>query len=335
MLRWLIADWQLKLVSLVVAVALWSYTSGQVRVERQVQVELSAARIAGLPPGLTVARIEPADFIAVVSLPAAKANALREGTLHPHLELPRAREAGAVELSLTSRMLGLDSDMRVVRTDPPLRSIRVHLSRLVTASLPAEPPAVLGLPAGLSAEVRLDRTRVEVRDSAERLAAFEARGEPLRFAPIRLDGLDPDLAGPREERVALHPLEGLPQPIDPVLATVVVAPARRARAVLEAPVALLLPARASGRWRVEPAEPTTAVRVEGLEAAVRALRAADLVVWADLRHEPPPGPLTVPVQVQAPPGLRAVAEPVTLRIAAQPEAAAEAGAAPVAPPPSP
>ncbi|MCX8040796.1 MAG: hypothetical protein N3B15_09555, partial [Planctomycetota bacterium] len=250
-MRWLLADWRLKLVSLVIAIALWSYTSGQVRVERQVQVELSPARVGGLPPGLTVAAIDPPDFVAVISLPANKTQALREGVLRPHLELPRAREAGTVELTLTSRLLGLDSDMRIVRTDPALRSIGVRLARLITATLPAEPPPVLGLPSGLSAEVRLDRTRIEVRDSAERLAMFEASGEPLRFAPIRLDGIDPALSAPLEERVALHVVEGLPQPLDPVVATVIVAPARSASATLQVPVALLLPARHSGRWRVE------------------------------------------------------------------------------------
>ena len=53
-MRWILGNWELKLVSLVVALALWSYTSGQVRVERQVLVEITPAQIAGLPAALHV-----------------------------------------------------------------------------------------------------------------------------------------------------------------------------------------------------------------------------------------------------------------------------------------
>ena len=156
--------------------------------------------------------------------------------LRPLIELPRdRREAGDIEMALTGRLLGLDSDIRVLRTEPgDVRSVTIRLSTLAFATLPAEAPPVVGLPIGIAAAVKLDRTRVEVRGPGERVAAAEAGGAPLRFAPIHLDGVDPALAAPREERIALRVVEGQLTPGEPVLATVTVKPARTSTVAAQA-----------------------------------------------------------------------------------------------------
>jgi hypothetical protein len=237
--------------------------------------------------------------------------------LRPTIELPRdRREAGDVELALTSRLLGLDSDFRILRTEPgEVRSLTLRLSGLAFATLAAEVPAVLGLPPGISAEVRLSRTRVEVRGPRERVAA--ATG--LRFAAIRMDGIDPALAVAQEERVALHVAEGQLTPVEPVLATVVLRPARTITAMLRVPVAILFAPGEAGRWRVEGEAPTAEVRLSGAEAVVRPLKAEDLTAWVDLHQGPlAAGERELAVQVQAPEAVKAEGGRIRLRLAAAP-----------------
>lgn len=316
-MRWLLGNWELKLVSLVVAVALWTYTSGQVRVERQILVEFTPAQISGLPSVLQVSAIEPAEFVAVLSVPTSKLGELRDQVLRPQIELPRdRREAGDVELAVTGRLLGLDSDIRVLRTEPgEVRSVTVRLSALAYATLPAEPPPVIGLPPGIAATVRLDRTRVEVRGPSERIATAEAAGAPLRFDPIHLDGLDPGLTAPHEERLALRVGEGQPSPVEPVLATITLRPARTATVTLSVPVSVLLAPGEAGRWRVEGGPPVAEVRLTGPEALVRGLRPEDLTAWIDLHGGvPEAGERELPVLIQPVKSVQAEAGSLRLRL---------------------
>jgi hypothetical protein len=320
-MRWLLGNWELKLVSLVVAVALWTYTSGQVRVERQILVELTPAQVSGLPAVLQVSAIEPAEFVAVLSVPTSKLGELRDQVLRPLIELPRdRREAGDIELALTGRLLGLDSDIRVLRTEPgEVRSVTVRLSALAYATLPAEAPPVVGLPTGIAATVKLDRTRVEVRGPGERVAAAETSGAPLRFAPIHLEGVDPGLTAPREERIALRVGEGQLSPVEPVIAIVTLRPARTATVTLRVPVSVLLAPGEAGRWRVEGGPPVAEVRLTGPDALVRSLRAEDLVAWIDLHQGvPEAGERELPVLVQPLDAVQAEAGRLRLHLVAVP-----------------
>ncbi len=320
-MRWFLGNWELKLVSLVVALALWTYTSGQVRVERQLLVELTPAQVSGLPADLEVSSIEPAEFVAVLSVPTSKLGELRDQVLRPVIELPRdRRETGICELSLTSRLLGLDSDIRIVRTDPgDLRALTIRLSSQAFATLPAEPPTVVGLPPGIVADVRLGRTRVEVRGPSERIAAAEAGLLSLRFVPIRMDGIDPAMTAVREERVAVHPAEGQPTPVEPVVAIVTLRPARIATVTLQVPVSVLLGPEETGRWRIDGGPPVAAVRLTGPEVVVRALRPDDLLAWVDLHSQQlEAGPIELPVRIQAPSAVQADGGRITLQLVAVP-----------------
>jgi hypothetical protein len=320
-MRWLLGNWELKLVSLVVAVALWTYTSGQVRVERQILVELTPAQISGLPASLQVSAVEPAEFVAVLSVPTSKLGDLRDQALRPLIELPRdRREAGDVELALTGRLLGLDSDIRVLRTEPgEVRSVTIRLSAQAFATLPAEAPPVVGLPAGIAATVRLDRTRVEVRGPGELIAAAMAANAPLTFTPIHLDGIDPGLTAPHEERIVLRTGDGQFSPVEPVLALVTLRPARTATVTLRVPVSVLLEPGEAGRWRVEGGPPVAEVRLTGPDALVRSLRVEDLVAWIDLHQGvAEAGERELPVLVQPLDGVQAEAGRLRLRLVAVP-----------------
>lgn len=312
-MSWLLGHWELKLVSLVVAVALWTYTSGQVRVERTVQVEIRPEQVTGLPADLRATAVTPSQFEVVLSVPTRKVDDLRDDVLRPQIPIPREhRGAEPVEIALTSRALGLDSDIRIQRTDPAhLQALVVQVANIVEAVLPAEPPPVVGLPPGLAADVVLDRTQIQVRGLREVVDAASER-QRLRFAPVQLEGIPADLAVAREERVEVHALPGQPEPVDPVMARVTVHPDRMLEVTLRLPVALLLPADAVGRWEVAE-NPTAELHLHGPENTVRGIVAADLNAWIDLRSvELVPGPLERQVHVALPPGVTAPA--ATLRI---------------------
>lgn len=316
-MKWIFGNWELKVVSLVVAVALWTYTSGQVRVEREILVELTPVQVTGLPADLQVAAIEPAEFVAVLSIPTSKLGDLRDQqVMRPQLAVPRERRGpGDIEFVLTGRMLGLDSDVRVLRTEPgEVRSVTVRLSAIAQATLPAEAPGVVGLPAGIAAEVRLDRTQVEVKGPREQIDQVRNASASIRFQPIRLDGIDPFLAAPHEERVALHVQDGLPTPVDAVVATVILRPMRMATVGLRVPLSVLMAPADAGRWRVAGDPPHAELRLTGPEAVVRALRPDELVAWVDLHGgQLQAGERELPVLIQPVDGVRF--DPVRVRLA--------------------
>lgn len=316
-MRWLVAHWELKLVSMVVAIALWTYTSGQVRVERTVLVEIQASQVADVPADLRVADVAPAQFVAVLSVPTGKVDELRDEVLHPVLSLPRDRRSpGRVEFALTGRTLGLASDIRILRTEPAdLRGIAVELSQITEATLVAEVPAVTGLPPGLGAEVVLDRTRIDVRGPRDQVEAAAAEHRSLRFAPVHVDGIPADLATLHEERVHLHPLAGMPEPIQPVTARISIRPVRTLEATVRVVVGVLLPPGEAGRWSVSVAEPAVDLRVSGPEGLVRSLTAAEVTAWVDLRSAAlAAGTSDHRLQVQAPTGVAVAVTTVHLTL---------------------
>jgi hypothetical protein len=316
-MRWLWAHWELKLVSLAVAVALWTYTSGQVRVERSVLVEILPGQITELPADLRVTDVAPGQFVAVLSVPTGKVDLLRDEVLHPLLSLPRdRRSAGRVEFPLTGRSLGLDGDIRILRTEPAdLRGIAVDLTQIAEATLPVEVPLVVGLPAGLVAEVVMERTRIDVRGPRDKIEAATAEGRPLRFVPVRIEGLSTDLVAPREERIILHTLPGQPEPVQPVGARITVRPARTLEVTVRVPLGVLLPVAELGRWTATEDAQGIDLRISGPEGVVRAVAIADITAWVDLRSVPlVAGDGRHPVHAQLPAGLSAAATSVHLTL---------------------
>ncbi|MEK7414572.1 MAG: hypothetical protein AAB263_14760 [Planctomycetota bacterium] len=304
-MKWLWSHWELKLVSLAVAAALWTYTSGQVRVERQIHVVIQPEQIKGLPASLRVINL-PYEFDAVLSVPTSKLDQLRGEVLRPDLLIPQdRRESGKVTFALTSRTLGLDADFRLLRTEPAdIRDIQVELSGIESAVLAAEPPLVIGLPAGVTASVQLDRTRVEVRGPRDLIQRAEAANAILRFKPIRADELGPVQGRTHEERLILKPTLGQPEPVTPVIAIVSLQSSRIAEIRIKTRCAVLLPLADAGHWRISGAPSDIEVKCSGPEAAIHALTPADISAWIDLRTTAlTAGPGAYLVTVQAPSGI--------------------------------
>lgn len=329
---WLRGHWEAKLVALVLACALWWYTSGQVRVERTVAVRVDLGQITGLDGRFQAVGVEPAEFTAVLSVPSARLEGFRADTLAPHLEVPAGRAIeGAVTFPITSRTLGLDGDVRLVRTEPEhLRTITVTLGTVAEDLLPVEVPAVASLPPGIEPVLRLDRTRVRVRAANQVLDRERAARRPVRFAPINLGDIDPRQAREREERVVLAPLPAPYAVLEPVTAVVLLRPVVEAKQVLSLPVHLLLPRELLGRAQIEVGQAQVAVTVRGPQNLLRAMAPDDLTAFVNLRRLPEAGvPQEVPVSVLGPPW--AVCDPVSVRVSVAGAAAAPAGPRPPSP----
>jgi YbbR domain-containing protein len=319
-MTWLRRYWELKLVALVVAVALWVYTSGQVRVERQIVVEMRSENIAGLPAHLQPVGITPSGFTVVLSVPARRLDELAQVPLRPRLTVRRDEQRpGRVSFPVSAFTLGLGADVRIVRTEPAdLRSLEVVLARIVEEPLPVALPEVDGLPAGIAATVTPSLSRVRVRGPEDELSRAVAAAVPVRFAPIRLADIDPALVGERIETVTLEPMPSQLVPIEPVQARIQLRPARQLSEQVRCDVQVLLPPAHLGRWLIEPADPQVALHVRGPENLVRALTPEDITAWVDLRSlragEIPPD---FPVHVTGPSGITvdAVRVPLVVRAA--------------------
>jgi hypothetical protein len=327
MIKRLFGDWELKLVSLVVAVALWIYTSGQVRVERVATITVRPEAVAGLPAHLQVVQITPAEFTIVVSAPVSRLDELHLDRPDPRLRIDRDHlRPGPVEFPLTAHALGLDSDLAIVRTEPAdLRAVTVVLGRVAEETLAVEIPPVIGLPPGIAATVGPDLSRVRVRGDEDALRRLVAGNQRVSFRPVELRGIDPALAAERSERIILDPVPGPYTVLDPVGARIALRPAREQASELQLDVQVLLAPDQLGRWRLDPERPQTTVRVSGPENLMRGLRADEVAAWIDLRRPPAPGAAEeLPVQLRAPPWLRS--EPARVRIVLRP--AAESAPAP-------
>ena len=133
-MRWLTKHLELKIVALVMAVAVWSYTRGQSRTEITVPVLIDPQAVI-LPPGQSLAGVDWREFRIVLSVPREELP-----NVPPLIEPDRIylrRESVSdqrIVVPVTSRMLGLDPDWRLMRTEPEgAGSLIVRLSATASA----------------------------------------------------------------------------------------------------------------------------------------------------------------------------------------------------------
>jgi hypothetical protein len=312
----LAAHWELKLVALVIAAALWSYTAGQVRSERTVTVVVAESSVKGLPDDLVVTGVGPHEFTVRLSLPGSREDEI-PAQIAPRIELPaEAARKGVASLPITSRLLGLPYDVRILDIKPEgVKELRVGLDRIAEATLPVEPPPLAGLPPGLEATLALDLSLVRVRAPVETLERMQKAGTRIRFQPVPLDQEDASLASERQERVRLVPQAEGCRVLDAVSATVTVRPAPLAAPLtLVVPVEILASRDLLASFAIEVDPPRAVLKARGPENLVAGLRAEeDLVAYVHLREGLEPGKAhPLPLAVQAPAWL--AIEPASVRV---------------------
>jgi hypothetical protein len=311
----LLEHWELKLVALVIAVALWLYTNGQVRIERSVTVTVAAASVQSLPEGYRVTSVTPPSFTLTISVPASQVASLRN-TLVPHLQISGdAVPRGEQSFAITSRMLGLEDDLRITRIEPDgIHEIRVTFAQITEDYLAVEVPAIIGLPPGIEATLAIEPTRVRVKGTRSQLDDFKARNQRVAFDAINFNSVDPGMRSARKEVVNLTPKDPQLEVIDRVTATVTLSPQQGATKEVGVPVQILAPKDFTARFAIELSQPQVVIGLGGPANLLSELRPeTELTAYVALRSTIELGvPVEVPVGVLGP--VWATYKPVTIRV---------------------
>ena len=317
-MKFLTAHWDLKLVALVLAVALWIYTSGQVRTERTVDVLMSTELIGGLGENYQITSMTPSQFRVTLSVPANRWALLpANDQLSPRLEVrSEVLQNRQQEFPVTSSMLGIPSDIRIVRTEPEnLRAVAVHWDYIIEDALPAEPPPLANVPPGLEAEAHLDRDQVKVRAAADVIAHERQDLNRVRFQPIDLSAVNVKISGTQSIHVELSPVANLPYKVmHTETATIELRPVPQSLSLPAMPVAVLLPARYVGKLTVTLFPARVNLLVHGPENLIKALKPdSEIQAYVDLRQGLEiAGSQDVTVQLLCPSWLGA--EPLTVHV---------------------
>ena len=319
-MKWLTAHWDLKIVALVLAVALWIYTSGQVHADRTVDVLLRPELIGGLGDNYQITSITPSQFRVTLSVPANRWAALpANDQLIPRLEVRGdLAKNRSQEFAVTSSMLGIPSDIRIERTEPEnLRSIAVQWDYIVEDTLPADSPPLANVPPGLEAEAHLDLGQVKVRAAADVIAREQQQLNRVRFQPIDLAASNIKATGAQTFTVELSPVANLPyQVVHAPTATITLRPVPESLSLPSMPVAVLLPVNQLSKLAVTVVPSRVNLVVYGPENLLKALKPdTEVQAYVDLRHSIEPGPARdAPVTLLAPAWM--TCEPLTVRVSA-------------------
>ena len=309
-MRFLVERWEMKLVAVVVAVALHTYTSGQVRVERTITVAVSDTAVRGLPLEFQVTDIEPREFKVQLSVPENQLDEVDQG-LTPRLEVEADQlAAGVATFPLTSHTLRLPNDIRIISTEPAdLRELTVRVDRIAEADLPVELPRLVGLPPGLAAEVVCDPTLVHIRAPSTVVDRLVQEHYRVRFQEMSLQHVAADLGHESKETAILVPL---PAPaempfkvVGQVEATALIRPLPGNRKSLTVPLQILAQPELLRAVRVEIAQPRLIMEVRGPENLLRDLSGErDITAWVAVNGTLEAGlPHQLPIQVHCPEGI--------------------------------
>lgn len=320
----LVAYWELKIVALVIALGLWQYTNGQVRIDKTIHVSVPDNAVQGLASGkFQVTGIEPREFTVHVSTPANLADSFRTDDLVPRLVVSaEALDSGKQDFPLGNRILGLNDDIRISFESDTPRTVTVTFDQVKEDYLPVELPTLEQVPAGLEASIALDRTQVLVAAPRSRLDELRAQGHRVRFLPVSLEHTDPRMSAPREERLHLRDHDPLVEVAEPVTAVIVLRPRQTTTRVVTVPVAILASHDLShDLWSshgldLSPAQVTLTLR--GPDNLLAALNPdTDLTAFIGLRRLPNQDqPVDLPVQMLAPAWL--TWDPASVRVALTP-----------------
>jgi len=312
MIRWLLANWQLKLVALFLAVALWLYTSGQARVPRPgVAVRVPVAAVT-LHPGYQVSAISPGEFTVDLDGPLSVVNRVKPSIDVPALAISaEALARGEQTFPITTRLLGLDPDLHITGLPEGITGITVRFGRVVEDHVPVELPRLADVPANLEPTLSLDRTQVRVRGPRPEIDRLKSAR--LRFLPIGLGTVDPRTADEAVQIIGLQPeLPASVQALEEVTATVRLRPLLAAQQTVALPVHLLMPRESARRFEVELSQTQVALTVRGPKNLLADLRPEDLTAYVNLRRALEPNVAhELPVQILAPAWL--TCDPATVR----------------------
>lgn len=314
-MSWLTRHWELKFVALVIALGLWQYTNGQVRVDYVITVTVTDNAVFSLPNTYQVSSIEPREFTLHVSAPVSRESSFRTDGLIPRLVISTdALEKGTQTFQVNNRNLGLHDDIRIAFDPETPHTITVNYYQIAIESLPVEVPRLEKIPAGLNASLHIDRTQVKVSGARSRLNELRESGYRIKFRPVSLEGVDPQLTSPHIETLVLIDQDPLVRVTENVLATINLTPKDGSPRVVTLPVALLAQPSvwAAGAVDVNPAR--VVLTLHGPANLLAGLTPeTDLAAYISLARLPEAGTaMMLPVEIKAPAWL--TADPVSVTV---------------------
>lgn len=317
MISFITNNWTIKLGAFLIAVALWSYTNGQVRVERSLTVQITPEAILKVPENYRVTSIEPEGFTVRVSVPISLSSSLRS-TISPRLVIDSdAPQRGEQRFPITIGMLELNDDIRIERINPEsVSEVRVGLSLITEDYLPVDVPTLNGVPEGINASMALEPTRVRVRATRDQFQAMQARNQRVSFEPITLTDVDPAQLKTRTEKIVLVAQDSQLDVVDKVTATITLTPANTARREVAVPVQLLAPRDFHTRFTLELSQPQVVLTLHGPEQLLQSLQPeTEITAYITLRSTIEPGiPMEASIGVLGPVWL--TYDPVSVRVTA-------------------
>lgn len=196
--RWITRDWPLKIVSLVLAMALWLLLVPAEKVSSEKSLTIPFETV-GVPAGLEIVERPAATIDVTVRAPRRVLSEITPSSLSAQIDLERAT-VHQQEYALNAAMIDVPPGAEVVKISPS--KVTIKLEKTVEATL-AVHAALRGKPAAgwRIARIEIDPDQVTVQGPESRVKAANA----ATTAPIDVSGLaqstvfDADIILPRPE----------------------------------------------------------------------------------------------------------------------------------------
>lgn len=264
---WLRAQWELKLLALVLAITLYFYTANQVRGEVELTVE---PQLLDKPDDRDITGFQPPRFRIVVDGPAGLLPN-PDQVLRPGIPFRAERvQAGGLNYEIDAELLGLDPHLRLRSATTPNVQLSVDLRqrRLVTLQFGID-NLVLATPGLMRVAAQAGISQIQIEGPERILAQIPER---VAVKPVDITALfSKDLTAPEERTIIMDPDLGLVpedaarvrilgQQQQLLTATVTVAP-QPGELVLNLPLHLLATREFHEAYEVEMAESTRPLRL--------------------------------------------------------------------------
>lgn len=145
--------WELKAISLVLAIAIYLFTGSITTSSRRVPVSIDSVELRtgierSLPRGFAVRDIKPDQVEVTINGPIGLLDDLDPATVSPRLEVSAASlSVGAETFDLTADLLGLDPAL--VLSDATAETIQVEIDEMIAVTRPLAELPYTNLPSGL------------------------------------------------------------------------------------------------------------------------------------------------------------------------------------------
>ncbi|RMF16588.1 MAG: hypothetical protein D6761_06005 [Candidatus Dadabacteria bacterium] len=284
MMRWLTANWPLKLLSLAIAIVLWVFVRVEARNELALRVPLQYANI---PEQLVMISDPEPELQVVVEGPGTLLASLERESQTYKIDFEDARP-GRQEVRISTDRIRLPRGVHVLRVVPSV--IEVEFAQTERKMLPvrailAEDSIAPGYEIG---NVEIEPERIEIVAAKTELAGLEA----LETETLPLHGAKTDWSGVVQLKTdALHIKSITTREVD---VYVKVVPVMVERLIADVPVQVRGPRE---QYRLSPDRAT--VRVFGPENLVKKLTPEAVEVYVNVRR-PISGRARLPVMVDLP-----------------------------------